>query len=148
MSKPQTSIDSYLETIDSGEDLTLRKVVALVLRQTPMTRWELANEALPEKSENALGARIPELKRRGLITAIDTKENPSGREAQVYTTTEEGDQWLAGEIPEPDPLPSLQEVMREVAQTAENYVQDTATEADLQAAVGRWQGVRRCYEHD
>lgn len=132
---PETKIDAYQETKDSGEDVTLRREVAQELSVAPMTVHQLTKK-FPERSKNAIRPRVNELLRMGCVKRNGKRTNPSGNEAYVHHITHLGERYAQGKV-DPDPKPPVAELRREALETAREFLRGEESREDLAIAVER-----------
>lgn len=132
-STPKTKREAYKHVKDSGEDVSLRRLVAASIAEEPATTSELSGR-FPEHSSNALRPRVVELVRMGCVERSDTRTNPSGHEAYVHHLTSTGERYLRGEV-DPEPRPTLSELKSDIVDVARAVVHDDAPVDALDAVV-------------
>jgi len=141
MNTPETKAESYRQTVEEGEDVSLRRRVAGAIAGEPRTTHELTEE-FEDRSANAIRPRVNELIRMGCVDRTDTRENPSGHEAYVHEITEAGLEYLDREI-DPDPGPPISELKTQVLDRAREYVNGVTTKDRLEQAVEAHDAVRK-----
>ena len=132
MTEPQTKIDAYQHVRDSGEDVSLRKLVAAELARESLTTHELAKRL--DHSKNAVRPRVNELIRMDCVRREGTRENPSGHDAAVHHLTPTGERYLRGEV-DPEPDPPLAQAKRNVVDAARDYLAGKIDESVLGGVV-------------
>jgi len=130
---PQTKIDAYQALLDSGEDLSLRREVAIRLMDSPATTHELTQD-FPERSANAIRPRVNELLRMGCVRRTDTRMNPSGNDAFVHELTRKGELYAQGDI-DPSLPPTLASRKQAVVEAAREHIQESDIEGLVAAVV-------------
>jgi len=138
---PETKAESYKQTVEEGTDVSLRRKVAGAIAGRPRTTHELTQE-FEDRSANAIRPRVNELIRMGCVDRTDTRENPSGHEANVLEITATGLEYLDREI-DPDPGPPMSELKTRVLDRARELVQGEIMEEELEQAVRAHDAVKK-----
>lgn len=141
---PHTSIDAFRAIREAGEDVNLRLRLLALTAIEPRTSKEL--EMQVDNPVNTVTARMNELIRRGLVVRRKKRENPSGHDAYVNEVTDLGRRVLRGEVPEPDPDPSITDRQRKVVEIARRYLNGEVDRDFLQLAVERHDETQRALD--
>lgn len=135
-----TSVAALKAVRDSGEDVTLRRRIATLLRDEPLTTHELTQRL--DASSNAVRPRIDELLRMGCVRRDGTRTNPSGHRAYVNHLTGRGLAYARGEI-DPEPEPPLSALQRRVVDVAREVARGNADVDVLHLAVEAHDSAKR-----